>query len=140
MNGSGDGYTDPASDEANQDDLTAHERCFHSIFGFIRFDYEAVANALRTGTLTPVEMDGLASLLEGYRPDGLSLKIMGQGRNWMPISEAAARFRRATRIANMMDELLQSGVSWEAATIDTAEHFGVSEATVSRDARLMRPR
>lgn len=114
-------------------DLTDDERCTFSILGVIRFDASAVAKALRSRPLTYLEIHGLANLLDGKRPDGISLAITGQGRNWRPIREGAQMHDRAIGFAKMMDELMASGESWEQATFATAEHFGVSESTVSRN-------
>lgn len=132
MNAKPNDYDKIVSDGVSQKELTEEERCIHSLFGTIRFDYKAVANALRSRSLTILQSHALADLIEGTRADGVSLKVDGQGRNWTPIEEDAAKFHRAIAISNMMNRLRQSDETWEQATLETADYFGISESTVSR--------
>lgn len=120
----------------DKSELTDDERCIHSIFGSIRFDAAAVARALRSRPLTPFEAHGLANLLENNRPDGLHLKMVGQGRNWIPVFEKVARYERCMEIAKMVEQLRSGGESWEQAILATAECFSVSEPTVARAASV----
>lgn len=96
------------------------------------------AEAVRNRSLTPGEAHGLANLLEGTHPQGLRLKMTGQGKGWWPIVEGYKAFQRAKAIGAFVEERLKSREPWEGAVIDAAEQFGVYEATVSRDVRIFR--
>lgn len=111
---------------------------FYSVYGLIRFDPKAVALALRNGTLTSMEAHGLANLLEGTHPQGLTLKMMGQGRGWKPAAETAARYDRLMMIGTFLERSLLAGNKMENAVIDAASEFGISEPTVYRDFQMYR--
>ena len=111
---------------------------FFSVTGVARFDASAVAAALRAGTLTKLEAIGLTNLLEGKHPQGLQLKMAGQGKGWKPLAEKAAAYERIKAIGQFVNERLSSGNTVEAAVLDAAAEFGISEPTVYRDLRLSR--
>jgi hypothetical protein len=116
----------------NEYNVSEQGRCFLSLCGAILFDYEAVANTIRSGSLTPLASQLLANMLVGKGPDGLTLKLTGQGRNWKPVSERVAEFERAKDVTKMLDRLIEAGATWEEATSDIAEQLSISESTVSR--------
>lgn len=119
-------------------ELTDAERVRFSVMGIMRFDAEAVADALRTRPLTQLEAEGLANLIDGSRPDGLRLKMQGQGKNWRPIAEGAAAYDRMMAIGSFVDAQLASGGTVEEAVIDAASSFRVSEPTIYRNLRTYR--
>lgn len=119
-------------------DLSDQERSLLSIMGVIRFDAKAVANALRSRPLTVLEAHGLANLIEGKHPQGISLKVLGQGRNWQPIREGSQRYNRAIAIAREVRKAMGAGETWESAIQAAAEHFRASEATIARNVALAR--
>ena len=113
-------------------------RVFFSIYGVIRFDAAAVAGALRDGRLTPMQAHGLANLLEGKHPQGLTLKMQGQGKGWKPAAEQAARYNRLMSVGAFVTRRLKVGQTLEEAVMDASEEFGVSDATVYRDLNMYR--
>lgn len=113
-------------------------RVFYSVYGLVRFDAAAVADALRNGKMTPMQSYGLANLIEGKHPQGLSLKIQGQGKGWKPAAEVAARYKRSMRVGDYITHKLAAGDSVEQAVIDASMRFGVSEPTIYRDLAMYR--
>lgn len=122
----------------NNSDLTEEERCLFSVMGVIRFDVEAVTKAIRSRPLSTLEAHGLANLIEGKHPQGISLKVCGQGRNWQPIREGSQRYNRALAIARKVRIVMDTGETWESAVQAAAEHFRTSEATIARNVALAR--
>lgn len=114
-------------------ELTDAERVKYSVIGFMKFDAEAVAHALRTRPLTAFEARSLANLIDGKNPRGLRLEMRGQGRGWRPIVEAAAAYERVMAVGHFVEAQLAKGGSVEEAVIDAAQRFGISEPTVYRD-------
>jgi hypothetical protein len=122
----------------NLPDVREGMRVFGSLTGITRFDAQAVADALRTRPLTRLEAVALANLIDGSNPTGLRLAIKGQGKGWIPMIEAAARFDRLRAVGAFVDERLSDGETLEAAVIEAAENFGFSEPTIYRDLALYR--
>jgi hypothetical protein len=122
-----------AGDETSED-----LRVRLSLMCVMKFDAQAVAHALRTRPLSPLEALSLANLIEGNHPRGFRLKMQGQGKGWKPMADKAAAFRRLMAIGSHVDAQLAEGNTVEDAVIDAASEFSVSEPTVYRDLRLYR--
>jgi hypothetical protein len=113
------------------------ELVFLMLHGMVRWDGVAVADAVRSGSLSPLQTEALARLLDGTAASGLKLELQGQGRG-LTTQEKAERYERIVAVGEFIAERLRTGETWEAAVIDAAEHFGVSEPTVARDLQLYR--
>lgn len=110
---------------------------FMSVYGIAKFDVQAVANAVRNRTLTSMEAWGLANLLEGKHPDGLFLKLHGQG-NAETIQEGAIHYQRILSIGRQFYGKMAVGDTEEGAVNEIADELNLSEATVRRDLRIYR--
>lgn len=130
--------TEAELDSGRSPDLTGGDLAFYSLVGVMRFNAEAVADALRAGTLSPFAIECLAKLIDGTHSGGLRLSLKGQGKGWKPIYETAQAYDRLMEIGRFCEERRTSGCSYEEALLDAAEKFGISEATVARDWRLYR--
>lgn len=109
---------------------------FGSVYGLMRFDSARVAAAVRSGTLSPMEANGLANLLEGKHPRGLRLVLQGQGKGWKPLIESAQHYERVMAIGAFVLNARKNGLTAEQAVIDAAEQFNLSEPTVWRDLNI----
>lgn len=120
-------------------EINEEQRLLLGLWGVIKFDAAALAHALRSRSLTPIEAEFLAKMLEGKHPLGLELKLKGQGNkvNW---SEAAAAYDRLMAIGRFVDAREAEGITTQAAVFDACEEFGISEATIYRDLALYRLR
>ena len=119
-------------------DPSDDERVVFSVIGLMRFDAQAVAQALRSRPLNPREAHGLADLLEGKHPNGLRLEMQGQGKGWKPIYEKATAYDRLIAVGKFVEARQADNNTLEEAVIDAAEEFQISESTVYRDLQLYR--
>lgn len=117
--------------------------------GICRFDANLIASEIRSRPLTRLEALALASLIDGkpfassyvtrsIKVPKLRLRLTGQGRNWVGLKEAVDRSRRELSMFTKLTDLRAEGLTWEEATIEVAEQFAVSEATVARAVRGLR--
>jgi hypothetical protein len=111
-----------------------------ALWGLTRFDPVVVAEALRSRALSEAEANALADLIEGRHAKGFRLKIMGQGKGWIPLSEKTFAYERLLIVGELVDEAIAKGSSTEEAVNDAAELLGVSSPTVYRDLHLYRLR
>ena len=119
-------------------DVSVELRARFSLYGIMRFDGRAVATALRSGTLTKVDLENLASFIEGSHRTGIKLAIKGQGKGWKPMFERAKAFDRLMAIGKFVDQKKAEGCTPEEAVIDAAIAFNLSEPTIFRDLSLYR--
>lgn len=115
-------------------------RVLYTLWGVTRFDGQVVAEALRTRGLSKLEAIALADLIAGENSKGFRLKMMGQRRGWIPLSEKAAAYERLMIVGELVDEEMAKGSSVEEAVNDASEILGISSPTVYRDLRLYRLR
>ncbi len=129
---------DGAENGATIFDLTLDERARYSLFCVMRFDRDAVAAALRAGSLNRIAIESLAKLIEGSHPTGIRLAVKGQGKGWKPIYDRAKSYDRLMAIGRFIDARVSERCSLEDAVIDATEAFGLAEATIYRDLKLYR--
>jgi hypothetical protein len=115
------------------------ERALLMLWGASRWDGDLVAKVLRSGCFKKSQLfpEAMARLLDGTHPEGLRLLLRGQG-NSPTVEEASIKYDRLRAVGAYVEDRLSAGENWEAAMLDAAEQFGISEATVARDHRLHR--
>lgn len=128
------------ADESEDADVPDEARVLYTLWGLTRFDPKLVAGVLRTRPLSKGEANALADLIDGQHSKGFRLRITGQGRGWIPISEKAWALERVLIVGELVDEEVARGSSLEEAVNDAADLLGISSPTVYRDLRLYRLR
>ena len=106
--------------------------------GITRWDGHSLASYLRkTPKPSRIVILAIASLIDGSRPDGMHLKLRGQGSG-MTIKEGANAYNQVLEIGEFFREREAVGETWEEVVFDASEQFGISEATVSRRLALFK--
>lgn len=113
-------------------ELDDRQIVFASVCGMMRFDAQRVADAVRNGRLSKLELESLARLIEGSNSQGLKLVMQGQGRNWKPILEKAGEYQRVLEIGRYVNQQMSEGANQEDAVFDACECFSLSPSTIYR--------
>ena len=105
------------------------------VLGAKRWDGDAVGNYLRNEyPPNKLVIVRLAILLAAKSPDGLVLKLHGQG-NGLTSFESYNEYYEILAINEYLETHFEASTSREALIFDAAEFFGLSEATVRRRLR-----
>ena len=106
--------------------------------GITRWDGHSLANYLRrTRKPSRLVILAIASLIDGSHPDGMHLKLRGQGSG-MTTKQCADAYNQVLKIGEFFRDREDIGATWEEIVFDAVELFGISESTVSRRLALFK--
>lgn len=118
-----------------EESLNLFEDALLMVLGAKRWNGDAVGNYLRNEyPPSKLVINGLAKLLAAQSPDGLVLKLHGQG-NGQTSFESYSEYYETLSINEYLERHSKTGTSREALIFDAAEIFQLSEATVRRRVR-----
>ena len=119
----------------NEETLGLLEDALLMVLGSKRWNGDAVGKYLRQQyPPSKLVIHGLANLLSATAPNGLVLKLHGQG-NAQTDFEGYVAYYETLAINAYVKANSEPGLPQEDLIFDAAEHFGVSEATIRRRLR-----